>query len=168
MAVTSRFYQCLCAALLLAAGSPVQAWSDNSASEYTFTQNISLDPDDDGPQQPPNSSKTILCASSLLYDDGEFLVTSQAMMINGGDLTPPAFDDYSDLDDSDDEDDDDNDGHSSMLSNSSVRRSLASANGSGAAAGAPLSSYKSPKSSTVVPTSMNASPPARTKRAFGL
>lgn len=144
----------------------VQAWSDSS-SEYTFTQNVSIDPDDDGPHQPeaPEGSNTVLC-SSLLYD-GEFLVTSQAMMINGGDLNPPAFDQFSDFDDTDDDedDDDDNDGHSSMLSNSSVRRSLATANGA--------SSYSRPKSQDknkpVIPTAMNTSPPAsRTRHAFVL
>jgi hypothetical protein len=57
-------------------------------------------------------------------------MSSQALMCNGGDLfldsSVPLFDpDY----ETDDEDDDDDDGHSSMLSNASVRRARASANG---------------------------------------
>lgn len=60
-------------------------------------------------------------------------MSSQALMCNGGDLfmdsnmpSHPVFDPETD---DDDDDDDDDDGHSSMLSNASVRRARASANG---------------------------------------
>jgi hypothetical protein len=71
--------------------------------------------------------------SSLLYD-GDCYVSSEAMMCHGGgaDTGMDRFIDYDELleffdedvtDEDDDEDDDDNDGHSSMLSNASLRRS---------------------------------------------
>jgi hypothetical protein len=161
MASTTTSRYILLAALLSVAA---QAWSDSSASEYTFTQSISLDPEDDGAHESDASSSVLSCSSSY---DGEFLVTS--MMINGGGDCLSPFDNYfSDFDDDDsedDDDDDDNDGHSSMLSNTSLRRSLASANGGGSSR--PRSS-KQDKRRSVIPTGMNSAPPTSSRRAFGL
>jgi hypothetical protein len=116
----------------------------DGVSRYLFTQHVSVDPDEDSvnlsseteslafysdSEEQMDESASSLVSSSLLYDGG-CLMSSQALMCNGGDLfldtNMPLFDpDY----ETDDEDDDDDDGHSSMLSNASVRRARASANG---------------------------------------
>jgi hypothetical protein len=76
------------------------------------------------------SDSASVVSSSLVYDGGCF-VSSQAMMCNGGEnALIDTFDFDSDEDiDSDDEDDDEDDGHSSMLSNASLRRSKTLAGG---------------------------------------
>ncbi len=69
--------------------------------------------------------------SSLSFDGGCF-VSAQAIMCNGGAgdplLSMDAWESEEDLSEDEDNDDDD-DGHSSMLSNASVRRSKALASG---------------------------------------
>jgi hypothetical protein len=77
------------------------------------------------------SDSTPIVASSQVLYEGCF-VQSEAMLYND---RPDAILNGFDLDDfygdsDDDEDDDDNDGHSSMLSNSSLRRSKVGADGS--------------------------------------
>ena len=72
-----------------------------------------------------------IMASSLVYEEGWF-VSSQALMCSGGenpflnthDYNPLDHLDYSEEDftDEDEDEDDEDDGHSSMLSNASVRR----------------------------------------------
>ena len=106
-------------------------FNSDPSSHYTFTQNVSLDPDDVGPppMTPPTPHAPMVC--STLICDGEYLIS--AMMISGGDMHPPPTLNFEESDDENDDDDDD-DGHSSMLSNISLRRSLATANG-------PSSSY---------------------------
>jgi hypothetical protein len=119
---------------------------NNPSQHYTFTHNVSIDPVEDDPSvyDPASSSTTspdskptdspstqLLCGSSLIYDDN--VQVSSVMMVSGGDMgchPSSNFNYYSDLEDESDDDDDDNDdGHSSMLSNASLRRSLATANG---------------------------------------
>lgn len=100
-------------------------YNNDPSSQYTFTQNVSLDLDDDvpPPMTPPPPSAPMLC--SALICDGEFLIS--AMMISGGDMHQPPNSNFDESDD--DQDDDDDDGHSSMLSNVSLRRSVATSNG---------------------------------------
>lgn len=146
-----KYSSALCVVLL----RTVKGSSDSNfnpsdgASRYLFMQHVSVDPDgdsvnlsseteslafySDSEDQMDESSSSIV-SSSLLYDGG-CLMSSQALMCNGGDLfmnsymSPhPVFDPETDDEDEDDDDDDD-DGHSSMLSNASVRRARASANG---------------------------------------
>ena len=109
-------------------------FNHDPSSQYTFSQSVSLDPEDlvqPLPPTLPSPSSSLVC--STLICDGEFLFS--AMMINGGDIHPTPGRDYEDSEDDDDNNDDDDDGHSSMLSNVSLRRSVATANG-----GSPLHS----------------------------
>ena len=80
----------------------------------------------------PSSSASVV-ASSVLYD-GDCNVSVEAMMCHGGGFLDHMMDssrfmdydglfEYDDDMTDDDDDDDDNDGHSSMLSNASLRRS---------------------------------------------
>jgi hypothetical protein len=129
--------------IVIAAAQASHNFDHNPSSQYTFSQSVSLDPED--PVQPlpptlPSTSSSMVC--STLICDGEFLVS--AMMINGGDLHQTPGRDFEDSDDDNDNNDDDDDGHSSMLSNTSLRRSVATAN-----AGSALhSSYGSAENSS--------------------
>ena len=116
---------------LAAATQASHNFNNDPSSHYTFTQNVSLDLDDVVPPPmtpPPPASARMVC--STLICDAEFLIS--AMMINGGDMHQPPnsnFEESDDDHDDDHDDDDDDDGHSSMLSNISLRRSLATSNG---------------------------------------
>jgi hypothetical protein len=106
----------------------------SSSSPYFYSETFNVFEPENDVQDPYTESDDFsdsasVVASSLLYEGG-CLVSSQAMMCNGGDsfITSIEFD--SDQDFSDDEDDDEDDGHSSMLSNVSLRRSKSLADGS--------------------------------------
>ena len=129
--------------------------SGGAASRYLFTQQVSVDPVEDSvnlsseteslafysdyDEQTDDSTASVV-SSSLLYDEG-CLVCSEALMCSGGDMimddmvSHPFFEsDYEqDSDDDDEDDDDDDDGHSSMLSNASLRRARVSAHGASVA-----------------------------------
>jgi hypothetical protein len=85
-------------------------------------------------QSKSRSTSSSVVSSSLLYDGG-CVVSAEAIMCSGGDSAYDKFfslmnfggDEYDDEEESDDDDDDD-DGHSSMLSNASLRRSKVGAN----------------------------------------
>jgi hypothetical protein len=151
---------------ILSTLSVVGASSDFSgspnASPYYYSEISSVDynhhAENDDMQLPYTTeaddfsdSAPSVVASSLLYEGGCF-VSSQAMMCNGGESasikmeTLELFD--SEDDDEDDEDDDEDDGHSSMLSNASLRRSLTLADGSSAS----QASKSSSRSATSAPT----------------
>jgi hypothetical protein len=135
---------------------------DVPSSQYLFTQQVTVDESDDSvnlsseteslafysdtdEQTDHDSTTPSVVSSSLLYEEEGCLVSlSQALTCNGGDMFMddisrfPYFDsDYEQESDDEDDDDDDDDGHSSMLSNASLRRARATANG------APVSSHKS-------------------------
>jgi hypothetical protein len=139
--------------LKLAKGGQSTFPSDTGApSQYLFTQQVSVDPvedsvnlsseteslafysDDYDEHVTDESSSPSVVSSSLLFGDDECLFSlSEALTCNGGDMfaeettTIPFFDsDY----EQDSDDDDDDDGHSSMLSNASLRRSRVSVGGS--------------------------------------
>jgi len=122
---------------LLVRGGESNAGKDDPDTSIPHFETFSFESDNDisdpySESQDLSDSASIL-ASSLLYEGGCF-VSSQAMMCNGGGDTViesliNKFDSDEDFSDEEDEDDDD-DGHSSMLSNASVRRSKALANGS--------------------------------------
>jgi hypothetical protein len=121
-------WKSLSALTIFAVAQASHNFNHDLSSQYTFTQSVSLDPED--PVQPlpptlPPTSSSLVC--STLICDGEFLVS--AMMINGGDIHPTPGRDFEDSDDDNDNNDDDDDGHSSMLSNTSLRRSVATASG---------------------------------------
>jgi hypothetical protein len=106
----------------------------SSSSPYFYSETINFFEPENDVQDPYTESDDFsdsasVVDSSLLYEGGCF-VSSQAMMCNGGDSFMTSFEFDSDQDFSDDEDDDEDDGHSSMLSNVSLRRSKASADGS--------------------------------------
>ena len=100
---------------------------------YTSFQQISIQVDDNDPHslQPvaPDDDLLPTVMASQMYDGG-CLVSSHAMTISGGDSffgnrnIDITFTNLADEDS--DDDDDDNDGHSSMLSNASLRRSKVS------------------------------------------
>lgn len=112
----------------------------NAPSHYTFSQHISVDPAtilDESPEttiEPEETESPSVVESSLMYSGG-FLVSSQAMMISGGEsffsnsLAAQWVDSDFDEDEEDDDDDDDDDGHSSMLSNASLQRSRVTTSG---------------------------------------
>ena len=110
--------------------------SDEEQSPYIYSETFSYEPESHvdyheelsfEPEDLSDSSSIV--SSSLIYEGGCF-VSSEAMMINGGDSIMQADESDFDEDFSDDEDDDEDDGHSSMLSNASLRRSRALASGS--------------------------------------
>ena len=160
--------------------SPVKGSSDSSdprfnpsdVSQYLFAQ-VSVDPLQDSinlsseteslmfysdSEEQTDDSTSSIVSSSLLYDGG-CLVSSQALMCNGGDLfmenmpSQHTFFDSEYENDSDDDDDDDDDGHSSMLSNASVRRSRVSTSGVPTNAGSKdrVASKEVPPSPTTLP-----------------
>jgi hypothetical protein len=111
-------------------------WSDLSVP-YTYSQSVEVDLSHDDLAESIIEPEPQIVASSLLYSDDEedeCLVSSQEIM-SSGDLLAPNMSDgrffgHSDYNaeesaDEDDDDDDDNDGHSSMLSNTSLRRTRA-------------------------------------------
>jgi Mitochondrial carrier protein len=116
------------------------ASTDPNLPAYTSFQQISLDLEQHTHDESPiptttpttplapqsEDTATILPSVMSIYEGG-CLVSSQAMMISGGDMffgSSGFASSFSEADeDSDDDDDDDNDGHSSMLSNASLRRS---------------------------------------------
>ena len=130
--------------IAIVSAAQVQASSDfgnnnpGSSSPYFYSETINVyecenDVPDYNTDAEDYSDSASIVSSSLLYEGG-CLVSSQAMMCNGGDsLLTNLLDFDSDQmfsDDEDEDDDDDDDGHSSMLSNSSLRRSKALADGS--------------------------------------
>lgn len=110
--------------LTVVAFSAATANPHGDPSQYTYTHSVSLDPDE--PPPPPPQEDPVVCSSSLMYGEG-FLISSQAMMVSGGDLFGQIdySDDFDDSEDENDDDDDDDDGHSSMLSTASLRRATA-------------------------------------------
>lgn len=92
---------------------------------------------EDDESEASESSVPSVVTSSLLYEGGSVVSTEAITCNGGGDLSSfaavPEFDiethgfeseyDFNDSDDEDDGEDDDDDGHSSMLSNASLRRS---------------------------------------------
>lgn len=109
-----------------------------------YSQSVTLDLSSDNCAEPRNDDlEPQIVANELVYSDDEgeeCLVSSQAIMCNGGELFSteltqegaPGFVDLQEDTESDDEnedDDDDNDGHSSMLSNASLHRTRAFAGG---------------------------------------
>jgi len=124
--------------------------TDGATSKYLVTQQVSVDPVEDSvnlsseteslafysdyDEQTDDSTPSVV-SSSLLYDEGCLVSMSEALLCNGGDMfmddptTLPFFDSDYDQDSDDEDDDDDDDGHSSMLSNASLRRARATASG---------------------------------------
>ena len=111
-----------------------------SSSPYFYSETINVFESESDAYDAPYTAESedfsdsaSVVASSLLYEGG-CLVSSQAMMCNGGDsssfITSFDFDSDQEFSDDEDEDDDEDDGHSSMLSNASLRRSKAMADGS--------------------------------------
>jgi len=108
--------------------------SGGEGPSFTYSQTLSVDlSSSDGGEYGPSDydydddEEAASFSSSLLYDEGCF-VSSQAIMCHGGEQQNPFLDASFD-DDLSDDDDDDDDGHSSMLSNASLRRSRAYADG---------------------------------------
>lgn len=135
--------------------------SPSDSTKYLVTQHMSIDPqqdfsvldaetesltfysDDDEEAEVVDSSVEVV--SSSLSDDG-YILTSQALMCNGGDLFSSLPTILGESDDESDDDDDDDDGHSSMLSNASLKRARVSSNG------APASSSASERTSPASPS----------------
>ena len=147
--------------IVAAVSAKVQATSNHGSnsgsdfSQYVYSEVTSLNLPENREVLDCNSeygdlsdSSASVVSSSLLYEGG-CVVSAQALMCNGGDSlnTAFAFDSDADLQESDDEDndDDDDDGHSSLLSNASLRSSVALASGS---AKAPI---PAPRQSSVTP-----------------
>lgn len=125
--------------------NPLNENNYDDDNESYFSSNVGIEYFDDSDNDSASSSAmtsttTSIVASTISYD-GDYFVSSQAMVCNGGgsgDMNmnmnmdfSEFFDEYDDDeeasdendDDNDDDSDDDNDGHSSMLSNNSLRRS---------------------------------------------
>lgn len=150
---------CICISLVLLgrlaesssdAGFPLEG---GAPSQYLFQQQISVDPVDDSvslsseteslafysdyDEQTDDSTASVVSSSLLYGDNGEGCVVSmsEALFCNGGDMimddmtTFPFFDSDHEQDSDDEDDDEDDDGHSSMLSNASLRRARVAANG---------------------------------------
>lgn len=106
-------------------------WSDLIAP-FAYSQSLTVDLSHDEIEKSMLEPELQIVASSLLCSDDEedeCLVLSQAIMCHGDDLFPSdmserKFDYYAEESDDEDGDDndDDNDGHSSMLSNASLKR----------------------------------------------
>mmetsp|Transcript_14096 Transcript_14096/g.20827 ORF Transcript_14096/g.20827 Transcript_14096/m.20827 type:complete len:179 (+) Transcript_14096:150-686(+) len=138
----------------------------NLPSQYTFTQSISIDADGSSSDATNNESPSSIVSSSMMYY-GRYLVSSEAFSISGGDMfrweRDAAYYVSDNVDESDDDDeDDDDDGHSSMLSNASLRRSLVSA--SGRDVSRPKPRNPGTRSGTAVPLSMKQETHAKLKK----
>lgn len=150
----------LIASVVSIAGATGDFGSNNpsSSTPYFYSETINVfEAENDSYDSPHTtesedySDSSSVVSSSLLYEGG-CLVSSEAMMCSGGDLSSfmTSFDIDSDLDysDDEDEDDDEDDGHSSMLSNASLRRSKVMADGSAShpngGGGEPVKSAPSP------------------------
>lgn len=110
-------------------GSPYY-YSEINSSEYDAESDYQSQNDND--ESAEMSSRIV---SSLTFDGGCF-VSAQAIMCNGGGDPLFYMDTALDSDEaySDDDDDEDDDGHSSMLSNASLKRSKALVGGPAASA----------------------------------
>ena len=111
---------------------PVVSYSSNDPyssadNSFAYSQSYSLDLSDDWDEHDRSSSDTtadnLSISSSLLYEEG-YLLSSLAII--GGDIPDESVEPRLDEVDSDD-DNDDNDGSSSMLSNTSLKRSVTAA-----------------------------------------
>lgn len=105
----------VCSLILLLTSLGVEASLDPSSSGqhgFVYSQSLSLDLSSDVEEEEDISF-------SVLYDEG-CSVTSQAIMMAEEDLF-----EQEEGEDEDDDDDEDDDGHSSMLSNASLRRTKA-------------------------------------------
>jgi hypothetical protein len=149
-------------------------WSDS----FTYSQSLTVDLSHDELEESMLEPEPQILASSLLYsddEDDECLVLSQAIMCHGDDLLPSDLSeqkifetsDYiAEESDEEDDDDDDNDGHSSMLSNASLKRPRAFVGGSASATSS--SQSQDLKSLASSPTAFTSSASGAASQALAL
>ena len=129
---------------ILGAAKATSDFGNHHASPYFYSEINSMEYDAETDYQSQNVDDHSMENSSQVVDSldaGGCFVSAQAIMCNGGgdpwymNAALESEDEFSD-----DEDDDEDDGHSSMLSNASLRRTRA------LASGAPASNPGSPRS----------------------